>query len=353
MPLSRDVAAPRARHRRGRGPALLRPRRRRRRPRRRRGAGTTCAQRRAAQGGSTLTQQLARQSFLTPDKTIRRKLKEIVVAARLEARVHEGRDPRAVPEQGVLRRRAVRRGGGVARLLRQARGRSRRGRSGAARRAREVAVDLRADRQPRARASRGGTSCCRRCATRARSIARPTTARRRSAGHARTTRCAAKRRTASTSRKKSASSSCERFGWERVYQGGLKVYTTIDLDMQKAAEAEVARAHRRDRAAAGEAPRQPAAGRRPSRCRRRSSRSIRATGEVRAMVGGRDFDESHFNRATQAKRQPGSAFKPFVYAAALERGYTPATLITGLNDPIDDAAGRVGAGGRASRRATR
>ncbi len=41
------------------------------------------------------------------------------------------------------------------------------------------------------------------------------------------------------------------------------------------------------------------------------------------MVGGRDFDESHFNRAMQAHRQPGSAFKPFVYAAALEEGYTP------------------------------
>ena len=51
------------------------------------------------------------------------------------------------------------------------------------------------------------------------------------------------------------------------------------------------------------------------------------TGEVRAMVGGRDFEQSNFNRATQAKRQPGSAFKPFVYAAALEPGFTPATII--------------------------
>ena len=52
------------------------------------------------------------------------------------------------------------------------------------------------------------------------------------------------------------------------------------------------------------------------------------------MVGGRDFGESHFNRAVQAKRQAGSAFKPFVYAAALEAGYTPASLITNLDDPI-------------------
>ena len=49
------------------------------------------------------------------------------------------------------------------------------------------------------------------------------------------------------------------------------------------------------------------------------------TGDVRAMVGGRDFNESRFNRATQAKRQAGSAFKPFVYAAALEAGYSPAS----------------------------
>ena len=58
------------------------------------------------------------------------------------------------------------------------------------------------------------------------------------------------------------------------------------------------------------------------------------TGHVRAMVGGRDFDDSHFNRAVQAHRQPGSAFKPFVYAAALEAGFTPATVIDHLDEPI-------------------
>ncbi|HKM16559.1 MAG TPA: PBP1A family penicillin-binding protein [Marinospirillum sp.] len=51
------------------------------------------------------------------------------------------------------------------------------------------------------------------------------------------------------------------------------------------------------------------------------------TGEITAMVGGFDFNQSHFNRADQAARQAGSIFKPFVYMAALEKGYTPATII--------------------------
>ncbi|MGA8178921.1 MAG: penicillin-binding protein 1A [Desulfobacterales bacterium] len=56
------------------------------------------------------------------------------------------------------------------------------------------------------------------------------------------------------------------------------------------------------------------------------------TGDVKAMVGGRDFRESQFNRAVQSRRQPGSAFKPIIYAAALDKGYTPATVI--IDSPI-------------------
>ncbi|MEM1365005.1 MAG: penicillin-binding transpeptidase domain-containing protein, partial [Pseudomonadota bacterium] len=54
--------------------------------------------------------------------------------------------------------------------------------------------------------------------------------------------------------------------------------------------------------------------------------SIDGTGAVRALVGGRDYKDSQFNRAVEAKRQPGSAFKPFVWLAALERGATPRTV---------------------------
>ncbi len=67
-----------------------------------------------------------------------------------------------------------------------------------------------------------------------------------------------------------------------------------------------------------------------------------STGKIRAIVGGTDFDKSEFNRATQALRQPGSAFKPFIYASAFEKGMTPADLIydapvaiyVGGNQPI-------------------
>ena len=51
------------------------------------------------------------------------------------------------------------------------------------------------------------------------------------------------------------------------------------------------------------------------------------TGAVKALVGGRDYKESKFNRAVQAKRQPGSSFKPFVYTAAMDNGFTPASNI--------------------------
>ena len=56
------------------------------------------------------------------------------------------------------------------------------------------------------------------------------------------------------------------------------------------------------------------------------------TGHIKSMVGGRNFSESEFNRATQAFRQPGSAFKPIIYSAAMEKGFTPATII--VDSPV-------------------
>ena len=63
------------------------------------------------------------------------------------------------------------------------------------------------------------------------------------------------------------------------------------------------------------------------------------TGRVLAMVGGFSFDQSQFNRATQAYRQPGSSFKPIVYSAALDNGYTPSTQVVDAPIEIDPGQG--------------
>jgi penicillin-binding protein 1A len=63
------------------------------------------------------------------------------------------------------------------------------------------------------------------------------------------------------------------------------------------------------------------------------------TGRVLAMVGGFSFDQSQFNRATQAYRQPGSSFKPLVYSAALDNGYTPSTVVVDAPIEIDQGQG--------------
>jgi len=128
----------------------------------------------------------------------------------------------------------------------------------------------------------------------------------------------------------------KQFGWPRISEGGLRVYTTIDPEMQRAAEASITQTLQQ------------------IELRQRSKRrtSVQkdplqaalvaidpANGEVRAMVGGRDFSGSRFNRAMQAHRQPGSAFKPFVYAAALESGFSPASIIDNLDAPISTLQG--------------
>ncbi|MDA0676357.1 MAG: PBP1A family penicillin-binding protein, partial [Proteobacteria bacterium] len=89
----------------------------------------------------------------------------------------------------------------------------------------------------------------------------------------------------------------------------LVVRTTLDLGLQRAAERIVASALERDGDAAGAS--------------EAAVVVLSPDGDIKAMVGGQDFSESQFNRATQAQRQPGSAFKPLVYLAALENGFTP------------------------------
>ena len=115
------------------------------------------------------------------------------------------------------------------------------------------------------------------------------------------------------------------FGAEVVLKGGLRIYTTLDLTLQRHAEdavgtrlSQLDKTGRLEGALVAIDPR---------------------TGEVLALVGGRDFHTSSFNRAIQAQRQPGSAFKPLLFAAAIEQGYTPSSLLTELNVPGPSSLG--------------
>ena len=75
-------------------------------------------------------------------------------------------------------------------------------------------------------------------------------------------------------------------------------------------------------------------------CRRALVSMELKTGQVRVLMGGKDFGDSTFNRATQARRQPGSAFKPVLYAAAVEKGFRAGFHVGGL--PPFSAGGRHG-----------
>ncbi|MGE0866362.1 MAG: transglycosylase domain-containing protein [Vicinamibacterales bacterium] len=122
----------------------------------------------------------------------------------------------------------------------------------------------------------------------------------------------------------------QQFGWPRVSEGGLHVYTTMDQAMQQAADATVASSLAEiDGARSKDAKGQLQA----------ALIAIEPqSGAVRALVGGRDFAASNYNRAMLARRQPGSAFKPFVYAAAVEAGYGPDDMIEGLFEPVANAS---------------
>jgi len=110
----------------------------------------------------------------------------------------------------------------------------------------------------------------------------------------------------------------EEYGAGRVFGGGLRVTTTIDLDLQQQARKAVESVLRNpDGPAAALVAIDP------------------RTGAVKAMFGGRNFRESQFNLAAQAARQPGSAFKPIVLAAAMREGISPATELESKPVSID------------------
>ncbi|MES1255879.1 MAG: transglycosylase domain-containing protein, partial [Acidobacteriota bacterium] len=267
---------------------------------------------RIVQGGSTITQQLARQSFLTSERTVRRKLQELVLASRIEAVYSK-------PQILELYLNKVYFGDGLYGAEAASRGYFDKHASELS--VAEAAVLAGVVKAPSAYAP---------------TVSLPrATARRNVVLHAMLTAGVIDQRTWQAARaskivlhdglpadeahgqyfkEQVRQELVDRFGWPRVYQGGLRVYATIDMSMQVAAEVAVA-----DSLAALDRRRQGAA-RRAGTVPAENAQPLQAalvaldpkTGEVRAMVGGRDYHKSPFNRAVQAKRQPGSAFKPFV-----------------------------------------
>jgi len=118
-----------------------------------------------------------------------------------------------------------------------------------------------------------------------------------------------------------------RFGEDAVLTSGMRVYTTLDYELQMHAEQLT-----RDYVDKGQKMRYGEK-QLPLNFEQAAILSIEpATGYIKVMQGGTDFRQNEFNRCVQAKRQPGSTFKPFVYYAALEKGYSPNSIV--LDAPV-------------------
>jgi len=285
---------------------------------------------RAAQGASTLTQQLARASFLTPQKTFRRKLQEVILASRIERRYSKAQ----ILELYVNR---VYFGSGLWGVEAASLGYF--GKHASQLTLAEAAMLAGLVQSPSAYApTTDSTRAMRRRDTVLQAL-RDT-----GAIDRQTFNSASReplRLTDALSRRQPhgeyffeeiRKSLVERYGSDMVYEGGLRVYSTLDQKLQAAAETAVASALRDLDA---RRPKPPAGNPRDADSLQAALIAIDPkTGYVRALVGGRSFADSHFDRAMQAYRQPGSAFKPFVYATALEAGYTEASVIDNLDRPL-------------------
>ena len=292
---------------------------------------------RRAEGGSTITQQLARQSFLTRDKTYRRKIKEVILAAHIE---------REFSKQEILEMylNKVYFGDGLYGVEAASRGYFG-----------KHASDLSIDEGALLAGLIQSPSSYAPTANLERAIARRNVVLQTMQGagaidaaqYERARRAGVRLQNSIEIRESFGlyfkeqvrRELMERFGSARVIEGGLKVYTTLDTALQQAAEKAIEDGLTtiESRKSYPHEPRGKAKG--LDYLQGALVAMDPETGAVRAMVGGRDFTDSRFNRATQAKRQSGSAFKPFVYATALEAGYSPASVIDNLNAPVATVQG--------------
>ena len=280
---------------------------------------------RVVEGGSTITQQLAKVLFLTPDRSFSRKVKEALLAFELEKRYSKDRLLELYLNQVYMGHGAF----GVEAAARMYFGKSVQDLT-----LPEAAMLAALPRSP------GNYS----------PFERPELAQRRRAivvgrllehgyiseAEAKATNRAPLGLVPSERRRGSGQYFLEylqqsleaKYGSDVLYKSGLAIYTTLDPVLQRAAEQAL-----RDGL-------QSLAGRQGARAAARGKGSPApvapegavvvieaATGYVKALIGGDDFARTEFNRALHAHRQPGSAFKPFVYLAALEAGHAPTEIL--------------------------
>ncbi len=285
---------------------------------------------RVVEGGSTITQQLTKLLFLTPDKSMERKLKEAVLALELERRYTKDRILEMYLNQVYFGHGAY----GV-----EAAARTYYGKSVAELNVREAALLAGLPRAPTTYSPFEHAEA----AKRRREVVLRRLVEYGALKDAEGKRLARadlglippeRRRSTGQYFLEYVQQTLEaKYGADLVFKGGLNVYTTLSPTMQLAAEQSLrdglkALEGRTGKSRPGEHPEGAIVTVEPH------------SGYVRAMVGGYDFFRSEFNRAVQARRQPGSAFKPFIYIAALESGLTPATRVE--DEPVSYAVGPNG-----------
>ena len=294
---------------------------------------------RIVEGGSTITQQLTKVLFLTPDKSLDRKLKEAVLAIELERRYPKDRILEMYLNQIYFGHGAF----GVEAAARTYFGKSVRELSMP-----ECALLAGLPKAPATYSPFDHPEAARR--RRNTVLTRMSDVRAISADDVKRANAVPlqlvppeRRRTTSQYYLDYVQQYLEQqYGADIVFKGGLRVYTTLSPTVQLKAEQLL-----RDGLKAIEARRIAAIEKGNLTASPGGERPEGAliaiepqTGYIKAMVGGYDFFKSEFNRAIQARRQPGSAFKPFVYMAALESGLTPASLVE--DSPIEFPGGRNG-----------
>ena len=262
---------------------------------------------RIVQGGSTITQQLAKNLYLSPERSFVRKLRELMLAIWLEARLSKDEILAAYLNRVYLGDGTF----GVEAAARRYFGKS----------AHDISLTQAAMlagllKAPTRYAPTNDLALSR---ARAAQVLQNMV----EAGYISEQQAAAAERSPATPVKLPEGTQRARYfvdwvhdllpEWASRTTDDLIVFTTLDPAMQRAAEVAVQDVLRRD-----------------GKSRHASQAALIAMdrfGAVKAMIGGRSYEKSQFNRAVQAQRQPGSAFKPFVYLAALEQGLTPRTQI--------------------------